>query len=272
MPDYKDTVIEDLHRKIKVRDAFIAASEGRCDELAGLISERDKDLLTSRVRYRELEVEVKKWKATVQELDNVAHERWEVIQRLRKEVDFYRGVKMEREEKLTTPFTDDGNLEQEKPTLDYRHKYRFVKANPVEEIIMPGGAKIGAKTELLDTGLTQIPHSAKKEIGKIFSEGEKKYGRDNWKKGVYNKPYQRERAEHAYVHFSEYLDGSSNDGSSPIQQLAKMAWFCVTQIDTLIREREMKDQHVTNDSAQQELQDQTFSQSGPGLSGSLSRE
>ena len=156
-------------------------------------------------------------------VENLCNERWETIQRLRKELDFMKGIRKEKEERMEQNETQ-GIIRQSLPKVDPK--------NPPIVSTVPGGAR----SELLDTGLTQIPHSAKKEIGKIFSEGALKYGRDNWKKGVYDKPYQRSRAEHAYNHFSEYLDNSSSDGSSPVQQLAKVAWFCVTQIDTLLRE------------------------------------
>lgn len=74
-------------------------------------------------------------------------------------------------------------------------------------------------------GLDQIPLEGMVELGKVFSEGEPKYGRDNWKKEPDNLEYSRERLRHAIKHLMLYANG---DRSEP--HLAKVAWFCFTQI------------------------------------------
>jgi len=201
--DFKDQTIEELRaklhasqREVERAKMWIEAGETRCNELAAEISNMDVKLNVQR----------------------------ETIQQLKKERDFYQGAKMEREKKYTQEEIQEiaeSGLADELERLNER------------EAIQAEGA---ARSEILHTGLSQIPLSALRKIGSIFVEGQLKYGRDNWKKGAFNKPYQQERAEHALVHFLEYLHQESNDGSTPIQQLAKVAWFCVTQIDTLERE------------------------------------
>lgn len=83
-----------------------------------------------------------------------------------------------------------------------------------------------AKTEVLGTAIRQIPVHSLQEIGRIFEEGAAKYGRDNWKKGVNDKEYQEERLEHAITHLLRYANGDTSEN-----HLAKVAWYCVTQLE-----------------------------------------
>ena len=82
-----------------------------------------------------------------------------------------------------------------------------------------------AKTEKVSPGIDQIPFESLEALGDIFVEGEEKYGRDNWKRGVDDIPFQRERARHARRHLYLWVNG---DRSEP--HLAKVMWFCVIQI------------------------------------------
>jgi len=84
-----------------------------------------------------------------------------------------------------------------------------------------------AKTEELAPGVEQVPFEGIEAIGAIFSEGEIKYGVDNWKKGVGDEAYQVERTRHAIRHLMLWANG---DRSEP--HLAKVGWFCVTQLWT----------------------------------------
>ncbi len=81
------------------------------------------------------------------------------------------------------------------------------------------------KSELLSPGVEQIPFEGLEAIGAIFSEGEKKYGRDNWKQQPNNAEYNKERTRHAIRHLMLWANG---DRQEP--HLAKVAWFCVTTI------------------------------------------
>jgi len=80
-----------------------------------------------------------------------------------------------------------------------------------------------AKTEQIGSRLSDIPFEALYEIGKVFLEGEPKYGRDNWKMG--GEEYLEERCVHAIRHLMKWANG---DRSEP--HLAKVAWFCCIRI------------------------------------------
>jgi len=81
-----------------------------------------------------------------------------------------------------------------------------------------------AKTDKVGTGLTMVPMYSVMEIGKIFVEG-LRYGKDNWKNGVNDPDYQEERLEHAILHLMKWKEGDRSES-----HLAKVAWFCVTQL------------------------------------------
>ena len=83
-----------------------------------------------------------------------------------------------------------------------------------------------AQTEILKSDISQIPYVPLVRIGLIFVEGEGKYGRNNWRKGVGDIPYQRERLNHALHHLLKYSDGDTTE-----DHLAKVAWYCVTQME-----------------------------------------
>jgi len=82
-----------------------------------------------------------------------------------------------------------------------------------------------AKTDKSNTGLVLIPFYSILRIGRIFVEG-LRYGRDNWKKGVGDQEFQEERLEHALLHLIKWKEGDRTE-----DHLAKVAWFCVTQME-----------------------------------------
>jgi len=82
-----------------------------------------------------------------------------------------------------------------------------------------------AKTDKICGGVDEIPFEGIEQIGSIFVEGQSKYGRDNWKGGVHDIEYQRERTRHAIRHLQLWANGDRSEN-----HLAKVAWFCVTQI------------------------------------------
>jgi hypothetical protein len=84
-----------------------------------------------------------------------------------------------------------------------------------------------AKSDKLGLGLVLIPFHSIYRIGAIFIEG-LRYGRDNWKKGLFDKEYQEERLEHALNHLFLYKEGDTSE-----DHLAKVAWFCITQMELL---------------------------------------
>jgi hypothetical protein len=88
-----------------------------------------------------------------------------------------------------------------------------------------------AKTNRLPRDLTDIPHVALQRIADIFAEGRPKYGKDNWCNGVKDDEYQLERANHALDHLLAYTEWRRGRGPKPAEDcLAKVAWFCVTQM------------------------------------------
>lgn len=82
-----------------------------------------------------------------------------------------------------------------------------------------------AATEQLGLCLDQIPYLGLEAVSRVFAEGQKKYGRDNWKKGVNDPFYQTERLNHAIRHLMLWANGDRSE-----EHLAKVAWFCLTQI------------------------------------------
>lgn len=82
-----------------------------------------------------------------------------------------------------------------------------------------------AASDKVGTGLVLIPLYSLLNLGKIFIEG-LRYGRDNWKKGVNDKEYQEERLEHAILHLIKYKEGDRSE-----EHLAKVSWFCFTQLE-----------------------------------------
>lgn len=95
-----------------------------------------------------------------------------------------------------------------------------------------------ANTDKVGTGLVLIPWYSILELGKIFVEG-LRYGRDNWKKGVYDKTYQEERLEHAMLHLLKWKEGDRSE-----QHLAKVMWFCATQLELERLERDPVKQNL----------------------------
>ena len=82
-----------------------------------------------------------------------------------------------------------------------------------------------AKSDKANTGLVMVPFYSVLRIASIFVEG-LRYGKDNWKKGVGDKEFQEERLEHALLHLIKWKEGDRSE-----DHLAKVAWFCVTQME-----------------------------------------
>jgi len=91
-----------------------------------------------------------------------------------------------------------------------------------------------AKTDLETFDLVQIPYEAERRLGLVFQEGVEKYGRGNWRSGVRDRAYQLERANHALKHlkiYLHYLEFGEDLGVPGEDNLAKVAWFCATQME-----------------------------------------
>jgi hypothetical protein len=106
--------------------------------------------------------------------------------------------------------------------------------------------KSSAKSDKLGLGLVMIPMYSIYKIGKIFIEG-LRYGRDNWKKGVFDTTYQEERLEHAFNHLMLWKEGNRSE-----EHLAKVAWFCITQMELERMEAEGLKNEEENQEAKQQ--------------------
>ena len=123
-------------------------------------------------------------------------------------------------------------LKQDETIIEYqirKAKEKAASGLKMEEpmnTIQAGVAQVSkAASDKVGTGLLLIPLYSLLAIGKIFIEG-LRYGKDNWKKGVRDKEYQEERLEHALLHLIKYKEGDRTES-----HLAKIAWFCFTQIE-----------------------------------------
>lgn len=81
-----------------------------------------------------------------------------------------------------------------------------------------------ATTEQVGSSVEQIPFVALEALGRIFHEGEKKYGVGNWKDNP-TPEYRVERLRHAIRHLLLFAEGDVTE-----QHLAKVLWFCVTEL------------------------------------------
>lgn len=86
-------------------------------------------------------------------------------------------------------------------------------------------------SETVSPGIDQIPFEGLEAVGEIFKEGEEKYGRDNWKIPDSYGSYDSERLRHALRHLYLYANGDRSE-----DHLAKVAWFCLTQIYRISKE------------------------------------
>jgi hypothetical protein len=81
-----------------------------------------------------------------------------------------------------------------------------------------------ATTETVGSSVEQIPFVALEELGKIFFEGQNKYGVGNWKDNP-SPSYRLERLRHAIRHLFLFAENDTSE-----KHLAKVLWFCVTEL------------------------------------------
>lgn len=100
-----------------------------------------------------------------------------------------------------------------------------------------------AKTEYLPYDLTLIPKLALLSLGAFFKAQKQssKYGdgNENWKKALFDKEWQLERANHALAHLLEFTELLSNNQQytpSALEHLTKAAWYCLVEIDLIFNE------------------------------------
>lgn len=125
-------------------------------------------------------------------------------------------MKKQKQKRTETVIMDDINNEPEW-LKEHEKRTQEINAGIVQ--------MTKAKSDKVGTGLILIPLYSLLALGKIFIEG-LRYGRDNWKKGVNDTIYQEERLEHAFLHLIKYKEGDRSEA-----HLAKVAWFCFTQLE-----------------------------------------
>lgn len=81
-----------------------------------------------------------------------------------------------------------------------------------------------ATTEQVGSSVEQIPYVALEQLGKIFFEGQNKYGVGNWKDNP-SPSYRLERLRHAIRHLFLFAEHDDTE-----KHLAKVLWFCVTEL------------------------------------------
>lgn len=91
-----------------------------------------------------------------------------------------------------------------------------------------------AKSDKEVFDLTSIPFSSLLRVRFVFMEGKRKYGAGNWRAGAGDVEYQIERANHAIKHLLLYVHKLQHHevlGVLGEDDLAKVAWFCLTQME-----------------------------------------
>ena len=136
-----------------------------------------------------------------------------VTSRLRKDKNLFAGT---IHGSTYTWYADGYNTKSDRDSLEEEYQTINIEPLPLPE---------KAATDKVGTGLILIPFYSILRIGGIFIEG-LRYGKDNWKKGVNDKEYQEERLEHAMLHLIKWKEGDRTE-----DHLAKVAWFCVTQME-----------------------------------------
>ena len=150
---------------------------------------------------------------------------------------------------ITRPATAESYTSVEEPSKSYKEAFNKSERKAIEilrqestsfdKLVIEEMAKTSANekkaaSDKVGTGLVLIPLYSLLNLGKIFIEG-LRYGRDSWKKGVNDKEYQEERLEHAILHLIKYKEGDRSE-----EHLAKVSWFCFTQLELERLERETK--------------------------------
>lgn len=69
-----------------------------------------------------------------------------------------------------------------------------------------------------------LPPILLEQVAKRFEAGAVKYGPENWRKGLADTEYLRDRANHALQHLLNYIHGIDNGGDGPTENLAAVGW------------------------------------------------
>jgi hypothetical protein len=92
-----------------------------------------------------------------------------------------------------------------------------------------------AKSDKKELNYHQIIPDAIRRLAFIFSEGAKKYGKDNYKKGFDDPEWINERYDHAMDHLLKWKSGDRSK-----DHLAKVMWFAAVMIEFETKELNRK--------------------------------
>jgi hypothetical protein len=85
--------------------------------------------------------------------------------------------------------------------------------------------------------LSMIPFRPLKELAKVYEMGVKKYGRDNWRKGL---PWTG-MADSCLRHLGSWLEGENDDAESGLNHLLHAAWNLITLVEYSFTHPELDD-------------------------------
>ena len=91
-------------------------------------------------------------------------------------------------------------------------------ANP-EMISFSSGARSSAAPRY-----DLVPRVLLDAVERRFALGAKKYGDNQWRAGLHDPEFLRERANHALTHLLNYIYGTDNGEDSPEDNLAAVGW------------------------------------------------
>ena len=92
--------------------------------------------------------------------------------------------------------------------------------NQVKELDLVSEYKPQPKTEILGYHYHQLHPDFIRRVSKIYHEGSKKYGKDNYKQGFKDTAFLDERFNHVMDHLLRYREGDRTE-----DHLAKIAWW-----------------------------------------------
>lgn len=111
---------------------------------------------------------------------------------------------------------------------DYPDLTEQVRAERAKASVLTVSAKIGPAPALHYSegkeGVDQIPPEVLMELGKIYAFGEKKYGRDNWKKGAKWSEFYGSALRHIF----KFWRGQDYDDESTLHHLDHAIWNLIT--------------------------------------------
>jgi hypothetical protein len=110
----------------------------------------------------------------------------------------------------------------------------------------------GVETRERAPHFSSIPYSFLEALGKRYTLGDDRYGRDNWRNGLSDIEFLRERANHLAWHVLRYLSGEFGEDTEE-ENLAAAAWGCATLIEAKRRGYSIHDEKTSGPSSGGEL-------------------